>query len=73
MTQLALDFASPAPDWTPCRHPRTTTSPVHQPCAEGRCCQHDEVCDDCGVKVGHESWRLDLGAKEHAKAYPEAA
>lgn len=45
----------------------------HQLCAEGRCCNHAVVCDDCGAVVGVESWRLDIGAKEHDKTYGRAA
>lgn len=39
----------------------------------GGCCNHDVVCDDCGATVGTESWRLDIGGKEHDRTYGVAA
>lgn len=53
------------------RHERVLAD--HQVCADGRCCNHDVVCDDCGQKVGTESWRLDIGGKEHDRTYGRAA
>jgi hypothetical protein len=56
-----------------CRHTRTTTSAVHQLGSNGGSCNHDETCDDCGLRVATHSWNLDIGRAAHAKAYPQAA
>jgi hypothetical protein len=76
MTLPLLALMEDAPVAGVCLHRRDemtwTALAAHHLGADGRCCNHDIVCD-CGALVGTESWRLDIGAKAHAKAYPEVA
>lgn len=65
MTQMRLLFDDTCP------HARSTVSAQHQPCADGRSCNHDETCDACGVIVATESWNHAIGSTDHARAYPE--
>lgn len=67
--QGMLPFDEPAT----CRHlARRTVRATHEPCAEGRACNHAIVCTACGAIVGTESWSLvsASGARMHGEAYP---